>query len=105
MSYSKYKFITVNSLYIDTRYNYKTRYNDNLTGTKPLTVNQKLCKNTVFHASSYMCFGYLLELPHWGNSNKYSKHVPQDIDFEGIAQTPGLANTVKPVLSKNSWEA
>ena len=21
------------------------------------------------------CFGYLLELPHWGNSNKYPKHM------------------------------
>ena len=22
-----------------------------------------------------LCFGYLLELPHWGDSNKYPKHV------------------------------
>ena len=25
--------------------------------------------------SSNICFGYLLELPHWGDSNKYPKHV------------------------------
>ena len=24
--------------------------------------------------SSYMYFGYLLESPHWGDSNKYPKH-------------------------------
>ena len=25
--------------------------------------------------SSSICFGYLLELPYWGNSNKYPKHM------------------------------
>ena len=25
--------------------------------------------------SSNICFGYLLELPHWGNSNKYPKYM------------------------------
>ena len=25
--------------------------------------------------SSNICFGYLLELPHWGDSNKYPKHM------------------------------
>ena len=25
--------------------------------------------------SSNTCFGYLLESPHWGNSNKYPKHM------------------------------
>ena len=25
--------------------------------------------------SSHICFGYLLESPHWGNSNKYPKHM------------------------------
>ena len=32
---------------------------------------QEYCIKT----SSTICFGYLLELPHWGNSNKYPKHM------------------------------
>ena len=32
---------------------------------------QEYCIKT----SSYKCFGYLLELPPWGNSNKYPKHM------------------------------
>ena len=32
---------------------------------------QEYCIKT----SSNMCFGYLLELPHRGNSNKYPKHM------------------------------
>ena len=32
---------------------------------------QEYCTKT----SSNICLGYLLELPHWGNSNKYPKHM------------------------------
>ena len=32
---------------------------------------QEFCIKT----SSNICFGYLLESPHWGNSNKYPKHM------------------------------
>ena len=38
---------------------------------KPLP---KLRKNIVFNNSRNM-FGYLLESPHWGDSNKYPKHA------------------------------
>ena len=38
-------------------------------------VHEKLCKIYCIKTSSNLCFGYLLELPHWGNSNKYSKHM------------------------------
>ena len=31
--------------------------------------------NTEFNISRKACFGYLLELPQWGNSNKYPKHM------------------------------
>ena len=34
-------------------------------------IMQKYC----IKSSSNICFGYLLESPHWGDSNKYSKHV------------------------------
>ena len=36
-----------------------------------MTVNVKLCKNIAF---INVCFGYLLESPHRGDSNKYPKH-------------------------------
>ena len=32
---------------------------------------QEYCVKTL----SSMCFGYLLESPHWGDSNKYPKHM------------------------------
>ena len=38
--------------------------------------------------SSNICFGYLLELPHWGNSNKYPKHML----YEEIRIKTGLSN-------------
>ena len=46
------KFYSVNPHYIDTRYNDKIRYTDNLTSTVTLflsevTVNHKLCRNIV----------------------------------------------------------
>ena len=71
---------TVNPLYTETRYKDRIRYTDNLTSTETLsqeeTVNQKLLLGTLlFNISSNVFFGYLLELPHRGNSNKYPKHT------------------------------
>ena len=34
-------------------------------------IRQEYC----IKSSSNLCFGYLLESPHWGNSNKYPKHM------------------------------
>ena len=72
------QYSTVNPLYTDTGYNNKIRYNDNFNVTKPslrrwkLTeIMQEYCINT----SSNVCFGYLLQLPHLGYSNKYPKHM------------------------------
>ena len=71
---------TVNPLYTDTWYknNIHYPYNDNLTETKPslrLTINQILWKNNIFNNSRNIWFGYLLELPQWGDSNKYPNHM------------------------------
>ena len=38
-------------------------------------VNHKLCKSVAFDTSTSICFGYLLELPQWGDSYKYPKHM------------------------------
>ena len=49
---------TFRSLYTDTLYNDKTRYNDNTADMKhslKLTVYLKLCKNIVFNTSSNIC--------------------------------------------------
>ena len=37
--------------------------------------SHKLYLNIVLTALKNICFGYLLELPLWGNSNKYLKHM------------------------------
>ena len=37
--------------------------------------SHKLCNNIVFNTIKNMCFGYLLESPEWGDSNKYPKHM------------------------------
>ena len=37
------------------------------------TGSQKLCKNIVSDTSRSINFGYLLAMPQWGNSNKYTK--------------------------------
>ena len=70
---------TVNPHYTDTRYNDKILYTDNLTSTETLsqelTVNQKLCWNIIIQYFKQHMFGYLLESPHRGDSNKYPKHT------------------------------
>ena len=67
----------VNPLYTDVRYNDKIRYNDNLKVTKPSLKRWQLMRNAriCIKASSSIYFGYLLESHHWGDSNKYSKHM------------------------------
>ena len=40
-----------------------------------VTVNEKLCKKHCIKSSSNICFGYLLESPQRGDSNKYPKHM------------------------------
>ena len=40
-----------------------------------MTDNEKLCKNIVFNISRNICLVYLLESPHWVDSNKYPKHM------------------------------
>ena len=40
-----------------------------------MTVNEKLCKKHCIKSSSNICFGYLLESPQRGDSNKYPKHM------------------------------
>ena len=70
---------TVNPPYTDTRYNEIIRYNDNSdwheTFAQEVAVNQKLCKNIWFNTSRNICSEYLFESPHWGDSNKYPKHM------------------------------
>ena len=44
------------------------------TFTQEVTVNEKLCKNIALKLKA-TCFGYLLESPRWGDSNKYPKHM------------------------------
>ena len=39
-----------------------------------MTVNEKLCKNIALNLQA-TCFGYLLELPRRGDSNKYPKYM------------------------------
>ena len=38
-------------------------------------VNEELCKNVALKLQAKHCFGYLLELHHLGDSNKYPKHM------------------------------
>ena len=64
------KSFTVNPLYTDTWYNDKIRYTDNLTSMETLSKEV-----TLFDTSSNIRFGYLLELPHQGDSNKYLKYA------------------------------
>ena len=40
-------------------------------GDSKWDIMQEYCIKT----SSNICFGYLLESPHWGDSNKYPKHM------------------------------
>ena len=40
-----------------------------------MKVNEKLCKKHCIKSSSNICFGYLLESPQRGDSNKYPKHM------------------------------
>ena len=68
---------TVNTLYTNTYYNNKIRYNDNLNITKHSLKRLQLLKIMQKHcikSSSNIYFGYLLELPQRGDSNKYPKH-------------------------------
>ena len=57
----------------------KIRYNDNLTVIKPTIkrkqISHKLCKNIIFNTLKKHMFGYLLESPSWGDSNKCPKHM------------------------------
>ena len=62
----------MNPLYTDTRYNDKIHYIDNLNVTKPSLRRWQLIR---IITSSNIWFGYLLESPHWGDSNKYPKHM------------------------------
>ena len=70
--------ITVNPLCTDTRYNDKICYNDNLNVMKPSVKKWQFLR---IHAiiknktSSNIFLDYLLDWPHWGNSNKYPKHM------------------------------
>ena len=77
---------TVNHLYTDTRYNNKICYNDNLNGMKPslkirnytrefYLILQDIYVLDILENIKIICFGYLLELPPWGNSNKYPNHI------------------------------
>ena len=59
------------------QYNNKILYKDNWTGTKCLLKRWQLIRN---YAKTYLIsqetrFRYLLELPQWGNSNKYPKNI------------------------------
>ena len=36
---------------------------------------EKYKRRFIFISSQNICFGYLLESPHWGDSNKYPKHM------------------------------
>ena len=70
---------TDNPFYTDTRYNNKNRYNDNLTITKPSLKRWQFVTNCArilyLILKRNMCFGYLLESPEWGDSNKYPKRM------------------------------
>ena len=69
---------TGNHYYTDTRYNDKVRYTDNLTRTNENAFSKGDRNYTVallFNTSSNICFGYLLESPHRGDSYKYPKHM------------------------------
>ena len=41
--------------------------------------NKSKIRRTLYLILQKTSFGYLLELPHWGNSNKYPKHVLWEI--------------------------
>ena len=68
----------MNLCYNDARYKDKINYTDNLTCTEILSQwqwSRNYAGTLSFKSSSNICFGYLLELPHGGNSNKYPKHM------------------------------
>ena len=52
-------------------------------GDSQWEIRKEYCIKT----SSNICFGYLLESPHWGDSNKYPKHML----YEGIRIKQGLS--------------
>ena len=52
-------------------------------GDSKREIMQEHCIKT----SSDICFGYLLELPHWGDSNKYPRHTL----YEKIRTKQGLS--------------
>ena len=78
---------TVNPLYTDTRYNDKIRYNENLNVTKPSLKKRRLMRNYAKKSSSNIYFGYLLESPQRGDSNKYPKYM----FYEEIRTKQGLS--------------
>ena len=60
----------------------------------------KLWKNIVFNTLKNIWFGYLLESPHWGDSNKYPKHIfyeeirtKQDLSYISICSLSILYNS------------
>ena len=53
-----------------------------------MRVNEKLCKTIVLKLQC-TCFEYLLESPHWGDSNKY----PKPMFYEVIRIEQGLSYT------------
>ena len=96
---------TDNPLYTDTRYNDNIRYNDNLTIMKRSFKRKELATN--YARILYLillrniCFGYLLESPLWGDSNKYPKHMfnaeirrkkKQDLSYISICSLSILYN-------------
>ena len=89
---------TVNPLYTDTRYNDKTRYNDNLNVTKtPLQGDSlwEILQDYCMKTSSNICFGYMLESPQLGDSNRYPKHM----FYEEITIKQGLSYiSLRPLM-------
>ena len=82
---------TVNPLYTDTRYNDKFLYNDKLHVTKPRSRGDskwEIMQEYCIKISSNICFGYLLESPQWGDSNKYPKH---NMFYEKIRIKQGIS--------------
>ena len=84
---------TVNPLNTNTQYD-KIRYTHNLIFTKLYlkTVYQK----SGFNTSRNVCFGYWIEFPHWGSSNKHLKHM----FYKEIRIKPFLTYHSGPTCSK-----
>ena len=57
--------------YVSWKAERKWQFECHETFAQEVTVNEKLCKNIAFKTSSNIYFEYLLELHHWGDSNKY----------------------------------